>query len=376
MVSKSKKSSTLTGQNEPETFVPEVKLTEAVGCVRKLHNVARESKKQALFEDDGNFVHLNILLKHVPLNFSTYIHHIQLPHHWRHEVNYETCLIVKDANRKALPDREEDLEKSKEIYEQILQQNGASALITDILPMRQLRNEFQAPALRKKLSAQYDAFLCDKNLLRNKFSVLSRFLGKAFWIDNKKIPILVSLEEANLKQQLETKLNQASLYVSGKGATLSVCVGSLSQADGKVVANIQAVLQKLRQIFPNNIRELAVKTDRTASIIFYLDLGSANLVKLTRPANSEETFVEDEFDFLTNSNVRVYRDGNVRVTKRPVDDNNEEMADDAEKLLIKSINRPVQPDWMRQKVLFAPKRHKSNKSTFTRTNSESEHVFF
>src|SRR5699024_9212891 len=123
-----------------------------------------------------------------------------------------------DLNREPLDDRDLDLEETKSKYVDLLEEANASELIKDILPMRQLRNEFRPPALRQKLSTEYGVFLCDRKLFRNKHTFLSRFLGKAFWVDHKKVPLMLdlSVDPSTLRAQIEEKLNQTSLYVSGK----------------------------------------------------------------------------------------------------------------------------------------------------------------
>ena len=358
---------------DTETYVTEAKLSESLNCLRAVQDSFQKEKSQdrkQLFTDETNFVFIHLLLKQIPLNYSTYIHHVQLPHHWRNELNYETCLFVKDVNKTPLADRDADLEQTKNHYLDLLKNKDADDLIKDIMPMRQLRNEFRPSPLRKKLSSEYNAFLCDKKLLRNKFTFLNRFLGKQFWIDNKKVPYMVDLDDDNLKQQIEQKLNQTSIYVSGKGPSISVCIGSLVQNNENLVANAKATLKKLKEVFGENVRELSVKTEKSMSIIFYMDLGSIDKVELTLPP-VDDSFVEEEFDFLSNSNVRVYRDGSVHIVKRPNenDDDSSDIGqeDPEENQLIKSINRDDEQDWPRRKV-FTPseQKHKKFKAFFKR----------
>lgn len=333
------------------TFVTEDKLIEAINVLKKVAEGSKSTinNKKPLFEEDRNFVFLQFLLKKVPLNYSTYIHYIDLPYHWRHEMNYETCFIVKDLNEKPLPDRDADIEQTRDHYTQILKEHSVIGPISKILPMRQLINEFRLPALRKKLSSQYNVFLCDRKLLRNKYSFLSRFLGKAFWIDNKKVPIMINLEETDLKSQINKKLNQTSLYVSGKGSTLTICFGYLKQETNNLAKNLTKVLEKIHELYGNNVRELAIKTERSMAILFYMDLGSANEITLEK-TNEESDFVEEEFDFLSNSNVRVYKDGHIRVVKRPNTDDVEENGNNEAELIDYINNEPDEECWNRRMI--------------------------
>lgn len=92
-------------------FVSLDKLLEALEVMKKLSQkrVDESLKKQLLEDQNDETVILQINFKKIPFNKTTFIHSISLPHHWRHESDFETCLIVKDLNRKPLTDRELDL---------------------------------------------------------------------------------------------------------------------------------------------------------------------------------------------------------------------------------------------------------------------------
>ena len=91
--------------------------------------------------------------------------------------------------------------------------------------MRELRNEYKVFEAKQRLSKAFDAFICDRKLLHNKFDYLSRFLGKTFWIDEKRVPIPIDLTSSTLREDLQSKLNQTTLYMSGKGDTSIVTIG-------------------------------------------------------------------------------------------------------------------------------------------------------
>ena len=91
--------------------------------------------------------------------------------------------------------------------------------------MRELRNEYKIFEAKQKLSKAFDVFLVDRSIMHNKFDYLPRFLGKTFWIDDKKVPNPIDLTKDDLKQEIENKLNQTPLYVSGKGDTSLLTIG-------------------------------------------------------------------------------------------------------------------------------------------------------
>lgn len=92
--------------------------------------------------------------------------------------------------------------------------------------MRELRNEYKVKEAKQKLSRAFDVFLVDRSIMRNKFDYLPRFLGKTFWIDDKKVPNPIDLTKEDLKQELTQKLDQTPLYVSGKGDSSQLTIGN------------------------------------------------------------------------------------------------------------------------------------------------------
>ncbi len=117
------------------------------------------------------------------------------------------------------------LDITKSHYKELLEKQESNQLIDEILPMRELRNEYKVFEAKQKLCNAFDVFLCDRKLMHNKFDYLPLFLGKTFWLDSKKVPIPIDLDDNNLKSQLELKLNQTFLYLSGKGNTSTVNIG-------------------------------------------------------------------------------------------------------------------------------------------------------
>jgi len=117
------------------------------------------------------------------------------------------------------------LDTTKSHYRELLEKLDSSEYVNEILPMRELRNEYKVYEAKQKLCNAFNLFLCDKKLMHNKFDYLSLFLGKTFWIDGKKVPIPIDLTDTNLKSQLQLKLNQTQLYLSGKGNTSVVNIG-------------------------------------------------------------------------------------------------------------------------------------------------------
>ncbi|CAG2162912.1 unnamed protein product, partial [Oppiella nova] len=214
---------------------PYVSYDQLIQCVDALKkwtqlgdNERKSGDKKPLFADiEDSVVRLQINHKKTLLNKSTYIYGISLPNHWRHELSadYETCLIVKDLQKTPLSDRDLDLTETKNHYREVLSKAGADQLVTEVLPMRELRNEYKLYEAKERLSKAYHVFLCESQLLRNKFDYLPTFLGKSFWITNRKVPLPVDTASPSLKQDLESRLNQTQLYLSGNGDSSAVTIG-------------------------------------------------------------------------------------------------------------------------------------------------------
>ncbi|CAG2116536.1 unnamed protein product, partial [Medioppia subpectinata] len=128
-------------------FVSYEKLVETIDVLKKwtLLDDKQKTDKKELFKDTADcVVSLQVNYKKTPLNKSTYIFAISLPNHWRHESSdFETCLIVKDVNKTPLSDRDLDLTETKNHYRELLSKDNSDQLVSEILPMRELRNEYK-----------------------------------------------------------------------------------------------------------------------------------------------------------------------------------------------------------------------------------------
>ncbi|XP_054163222.1 uncharacterized protein LOC128961043 [Oppia nitens] len=316
-----KESAPLPSSSSPplsKTYVSTNKLQEAIETLKKVvavrNNEALKKDKLPLIDDqsDSRFVHLQINYKKINLNKSIYIQSISLPNHWRHETACETCLIVDDVNKERLKDRDLDLDTTKQHYRDLLDASNVGELISEILPRRELSTEYTIPEAKQRLCRGFDTFLCDRKLMQNKFDFLPQFLGKTFWIDYKKVPLPVDLKSTTLRADLEAKLNQTHLYVTGFGDTHCITIGLVNQSTDQLLANLVAVLEFVSQKFGNNIRSLSIKTDKSMAITFYLDCGLISDIYLERK-HSDQSPIEDDFSHFLNAKLKVFRSGDVKV---------------------------------------------------------------
>lgn len=292
------------------SFVSKEKILESIQALKDFLKKSEENAKtKKLFGNETEKLLLQVEFKKIPINRTTFIHCIKIPFHWRHHCDFEACLFVNDVNKQPLSDREADLELSKEHYKTILQGKEADHLINEILTMRELQTEFNVHEAKNKLASSFDIFLTDKKLMNNKFKFLSRFLGKQFWVAHKKVPSLLDLGSNDLKQQIENKLDETHMYVSGTGNSSSIAFGVLKQSNEELSGNLIAILNRINELFGINVRSLRIKTTNSMAITFYLDCGFITDVQINYLFKKREPIIDEFFD----SNIAVYSDGTVQL---------------------------------------------------------------
>merc|ERR1712170_87664 len=107
-------------------------------------------------------------LKKTPAKFETKIR-IGLPHN-HHMTKPDICLFVKDLDKDS-----RDYEAVSRHYKELLSSKGVPD-ITEIIPLQQLKKEYQPFEAKRKLSNHCDIFLADVRIIR----LLPKLLGKTF----------------------------------------------------------------------------------------------------------------------------------------------------------------------------------------------------
>lgn len=268
----------------------------------------RKKIKLDMEEDDSDAkVILEIIFKKIPLNKTSYINRFgPLPFPWKATSdNVTVCLLVKDPDpKKNLPDRELDLENTRELYRERLMSSGLDPEFIQtrlfIMPMRQLMTEFKEHEAKNKLAAAYDVFLADRKLMRSKFSTLKNFLGSAFWLRNKKVPSIVDIssDESKVKESVESALDSTCLFVSGRGTSESVVIGLHGQSSQSLAYNLIFILRNIKSLYNENIASLSLKlsSDSSFALPIFYDLGSPN--QLSEDKIAPRTAPLEGVDFL------------------------------------------------------------------------------
>lgn len=142
--------------------------------------------------------------------------------------------------------------------------------VKTVLPMRQLRVEYDQFELKRRLLTQHDLIMVDTRILNH----VSHLLGKMFFKKhNMLIPVKIN-EKKDLKKNIDIGERTVMLRLN-EGHTASILVGHTLMPQSHVKNNILTLVKKLKQRFPGgeaNIRSLSIKLPLSLSLPLYLTL--------------------------------------------------------------------------------------------------------
>ncbi|XP_045771342.1 ribosomal L1 domain-containing protein CG13096-like [Maniola jurtina] len=223
----------------------------------------------------------------------------------------EVCLVTPDLRK----GKKIDHEPTVEHWEEMLRSAGVTSVKT-VLPMRQLRVEYDQYELKRRLLTQHDFIMVDNRVLNH----VSHVLGKKFFKKhNMLIPVKIN-EKKYLKANIDTGLRTVMLRVS-EGQTSTILVGHTSMSQSHISENILALVQKFKERFPGgeaNIRSLSIKLPLSLSLPLYLTLRPSSSVRVPKIKQIRpKSFVtyEDELTTHLESLVQVAPDGTVHLKK-------------------------------------------------------------
>lgn len=274
-------------------------------------------------------VFVEVVFKNIPSNSRTYIHTVKLPHHWRWIMEPEDCDIAlfvrhRRADTEAqriqfARDRDLDIENTHNYYENKLNEkldDDVRAKISRIITTKELATEYNTFQKLDRLAKTFDLFLADKQLMANKMNPIPRRLGRRFWVREKKVPLMVKLKTDDLNQRFKDALSTEPFYVLGRTATEKLQIGILSQPNKDLVANLQAFLSKLYDLYGEGVRFLRLKTSKGISLPLYADLDSSSPKVVMRKSRVKPKPVIDDFDMFDDSAKVVVRpSGTVKVLR-------------------------------------------------------------
>ncbi|MPC14882.1 Ribosomal L1 domain-containing protein 1 [Portunus trituberculatus] len=288
----------------------------AISGLRKLPTVGKIERKSLhdITDEDEHFVYLQVTLCKVskvtddfhltgPTTVSVYLPNSLVTD------STDVILITKDLQRGIKKDHQNSLNYFKEL----LHVKGASSLISEIIPLRQLKLEYREFEAKRLLANRTDMLLCDDTIMR----FIPKFLTKYFYV-KKRLPVQVNLKAIDLQKEIQRALSVSKLFFSMKGNSSLMKIGRMGQTDEEIQQNVLAAVAKLASHAPGewaNIQSLSLKLERTSSIPIYANMNSLNKVKSVAP---KQLFpgkpVSGTLTTVPGKCITVFPDGSVTVT--------------------------------------------------------------
>lgn len=187
----------------------------------------------------------------------------------------QICLIVKDIDPK-----NRDYDNTLRKYKQMVEDEKLTDVITQIIPIKQLKLEFRHFEAKRKLCTSFDMFLSDKCLHEILFS--GSKLGKEFK-KRKRMPVEIDMDKP-IKAQIDNILHSTTITLTGKGPILDVNTFLSTHTVKEACENISAVRKELVKHLPggeSNIKSIYIKsTDQIAVPIYQTDVQAVKKVKV------------------------------------------------------------------------------------------------
>ncbi|XP_064478982.1 ribosomal L1 domain-containing protein 1-like [Ornithodoros turicata] len=313
-----------------------VHVEKVAEALRTLRSVAKryqvKDAKNLLIDSSDDNLYLQLTLKKIPYNTNAKLIKIDLPYTLASE-DTDICLFVGDLEKK---NPRAENEKTVDYYKELLQEAGVTRNI-DIIPLRQLRTEYQPYEAKRNLCAGYDVFLTDQLI----YPIIARYLGKTFYVKNK-LPRRVDTKKSNLKSHLEHVLSTTYLMLRCEGTASTVLTAHLGMKDAQAVENVRAVCDVLEKKLPggwDNILSLHVKTHKSVALPLYMSFDSRNKVFVEAPPKKKEV-LQDDISTVPGGKVSVSLLGKLRLKA----DKDQEMDEEGEKIFAELMDMQAEEE--------------------------------
>ncbi|XP_018007253.1 ribosomal L1 domain-containing protein CG13096 [Hyalella azteca] len=241
------------------------------------------------------------------------IFRFKLPHGLT-DASSSVLLVTKDYPKPKNP------RLSNEHFRRLLTSAGCNHLITEIMSIGQLRDEYSVLSARKELCDRIDVVLCDNSVSL----VVPRVLGKLFLL-SKKFPIGIKMNKKKLLQEIEEKLDTTCHKMTFKNTQSTLVFGHSVQPLDHLVENLRASIAHLCKSFPGgfrNIKTLYLTTGLKARVPLYVSSGPSSQVRSLplMPVATPE-ILEGDFGF---GNVKITSFGDV-IHYQPIKEDEEDL---------------------------------------------------
>lgn len=291
-----------------ETLVSEKTIRTALKACKKSLDEGFDQKKN-LFGADLKYG-LQIAAVKIP-DVPSRNCRIQLPNPI-YQKGDDICLIVKDLER----GRKHDHEETLTFWSDKLRELGID-YITQVIPFRQLKQDYKEYEMKLKLVHRFDRFLVDARINGHVYS----FLGNNF-IRRCKNPTPVILEkDEKIVKSLEKALGRFTYKQTNTGRVTEIQFATHKMPLDKAVENAESLLQTLKTQYPGgwqNIRTIYLKPMADIQLTFplYVSKIDPNLVPVPKITGPRERFeksmneqlleaTQDKYKFQAGNLLRV-----------------------------------------------------------------------
>lgn len=291
-----------------ETLVSRKTITTALKACKKTLDAGFDEKKN-LFGEDLKYG-LQIAAVKIP-DVPSRNCRMQLPNAL-YQKGDDICLIVKDLER----GRKQDHEETLTFWKEKLREVGID-YITQVIPFRQLKQDYKEYEMKLKLVHRFDRFLVDARINGHVFN----FLGNNF-IRRCKNPTPVILEkDEKIVKSIEKALGRFTYKQTNTGRVTEIQFATHKMPLDKAVENAEALLQTLKTQYPGgwqNIRTIYLKPMAEIQLTFPLyvsniDPNSVPVPKIPGPRERFEKSMneqlleatQDKYKFQAGNLVRV-----------------------------------------------------------------------
>ncbi|XP_015179400.1 PREDICTED: ribosomal L1 domain-containing protein CG13096-like, partial [Polistes dominula] len=281
-------------------------------CISAIFHLTEEQLKDTnvLFSDGYKPIFMQITCIRVPQVPRRQVR-ILLPNSLA-SLEDDIALIVCDLEK----GRRKDYEPTVNHYKELLEKCGCT-IIKDIIPINQIKTEYDQYELKRKLVESYDHFLVDGRISGH----VSHLLGKIFY-NKRKVPTSIKMDKKDLKSEIEYALRKTNMRLHSLADTHIIQVANTSMEKKNILDNVIAVCNQLNNVYPggwSNIRAIRLKTPVGPGFPIYMTLRNKNIVSIpvVKPKRPKAYCnVEGELTTLSsNAKVVVTPEGDVIVKK-------------------------------------------------------------
>lgn len=188
------------------------------------------------------------------------------------------------------------------------------------MPFNQLKNEYPAFEMKRKLANTYEVFLVDGSICGNTFAVMGKSFSK-----QKKNPIPIqmgkSLEKRPLKDSIESALKKVQYRQTASGDVTSIDFGNSSMSAADMTENLEALIKELKGQFPGgyeNIRSINMTPvyKTTITVPIYYNFKDSKTVEVPVISGPKKQRVQATQDLVNDALSKVQLTNSGKVVKK------------------------------------------------------------